>query len=254
MPLDLLDACDWSNKLSVFAFLGTSVTGAAQESRDVWMTHCGFPAKEFNQLFLKRPGQRHEECVAAAERWFEAVSLPFVVRFRADCEQACAKALAEAGYEREEEEIPVMVLPSIPESSPVSVEGLEIRRVESPEDLEAFQTTTMKGFGFPGDIGKLFVTSAFHARPDVRLYLGYVDGEPATTSALVATGPVAGIYFVATLEAYRGRGFGEASTWAAACGGRDLGCSFANLQASKMGRPVYERMGFETPVHYVGWS
>ena len=49
----------------------------------------------------------------------------------------------------------------------------------------------------------------------VRFYLGRVAGEPVATAALVATGEVAGIYWVATRERFRGRGFGAAATWAA---------------------------------------
>jgi GNAT superfamily N-acetyltransferase len=61
---------------------------------------------------------------------------------------------------------------------------------------------------------------------------------------LVATGSVAGIYWVATLDEQRGRGYGAALTWAAVAGGRELGCRIASLQASRLGRPVYSRMGF----------
>jgi hypothetical protein len=87
--------------------------------------------------------------------------------------------------------------------------------------------------------------------PNVKLYLGLVGEEPACTSALCASGPVAGIYWVSTLPGLRGRGLGEAVTWSAVRGGMELGCRFASLQASDMGQPVYERMGFTTPLHYV---
>ena len=83
------------------------------------------------------------------------------------------------------------------------------------------------------------------------LYLGCVDGEPVCTSAVVATGAIAGIYWVATLEKYRGRGLGEAITWESVKGGIALGCGIASLQASVLGQPVYERMGFRTPFDYV---
>ena len=61
---------------------------------------------------------------------------------------------------------------------------------------------------------------------------------------------VAGIYWVATIEEQRRRGYGEALTWAAVAGGRELGCGIASLQASKLGRRIYARMGFEHGLDY----
>lgn len=254
MVLDLLDACDHNHHVANFGFLATSATGAVYENRDLWMTHCGFPSKEFNSCFLKVPGQRHAESVAHAEKWYGELSLPYVIRMRTDLEEACARQLLDAGYERAEEETPVMALAKVPDAPPFQLEGLEIRYVETAEDLARFQTTTMEGFGFPGEAGKLFVTEEFHTRPGVRLFLGLVDGEPVATSALVVSQAMAGIYFVATKEAFRGKGYGEALTWAAVCGGREFRCTVSCLQASKMGKPVYERMGFTTPAHYIAYA
>ncbi len=42
----------------------------------------------------------------------------------------------------------------------------------------------------------------------------------------------------------------EAVTWAALREGFRRGGAFANLQASPMGRPIYERMGFITLTEY----
>jgi hypothetical protein len=39
-------------------------------------------------------------------------------------------------------------------------------------------------------------------------------------------------------------------TWAAVAGGQALGCTIANLQASQVGRLVYEGMGFEHAYDY----
>ena len=68
---------------------------------------------------------------------------------------------------------------------------------------------------------------------------------------LIATGRIAGIYWVATLEAHRRKGYAEALTWAALAAGRSRGCTIGSLQASVLGRPVYVRMGFEQTAEYV---
>jgi ribosomal protein S18 acetylase RimI-like enzyme len=98
----------------------------------------------------------------------------------------------------------------------------------------------------------------------LRRFLLRNDGEPVASSALLpgpAGSRLAGIFSVATLEHARGRGFGSIVTQAAMNAARDDGAEVAVLQASEMGRPVYERLGFETvasiAVHIPGktaWS
>jgi hypothetical protein len=47
------------------------------------------------------------------------------------------------------------------------------------------------------------------------------------------------------------RGYGEALTWAATRCRTDLP---STLQASSMGRPIYERMGFRTVASFTVWE
>lgn len=85
---------------------------------------------------------------------------------------------------------------------------------------------------------------------DYRVWLGLVDGMPvATATAWVSDGFV-GVYVVATRPEARGRGYGEAVTWAATLCRPDLP---ATLQASDEGRPVYERMGYRTVAEFTVW-
>jgi GNAT superfamily N-acetyltransferase len=75
------------------------------------------------------------------------------------------------------------------------------------------------------------------------IWVGRVDGRAVATSfAHVACGML-GVYAVAVLPDARRRGYGEALTWAATSYRPDLP---ATLQASSMGLPVYERMGYRT--------
>ncbi len=81
-------------------------------------------------------------------------------------------------------------------------------------------------------------------------FVGYADGAPVATSALYVSNRVAGVYNVATLDTHRGRGFGEAMTCHAVREGVARGAVMAALQASEMGKPIYERIGFRTVSPY----
>jgi GNAT superfamily N-acetyltransferase len=76
-------------------------------------------------------------------------------------------------------------------------------------------------------------------------FVGTVAGEDVASSGLMAFGGVAGIHNVATLPDRRRHGYGIAMTRAAIRYGRDLGYRVAVLGTSPMGRPGYERLGFE---------
>jgi hypothetical protein len=139
---------------------------------------------------------------------------------------------------------------ALPATRPAAPPGLEIEPVRTSEQLVAFREAAFRGFGYPVGAAHIFLSERVLELPQVRMYSGLLDGATISTAMLIATGSVAGIYFVATLEPHRGLGHGEALTWAAAQGGREFGCRIASLQASKLGRPVYARMGFAHVYHH----
>jgi len=84
-----------------------------------------------------------------------------------------------------------------------------------------------------------------------RVWVGYVGDRPVTTSTAYVDDAFVGVYAVATAPGARGRGYGEAITWAATLSRPDLP---ATLQASDMGRPVYTRMGYRTVTEFTVWD
>lgn len=59
-----------------------------------------------------------------------------------------------------------------------------------------------------------------------------------------------GVSFVSTLRPARKRGFGESMTWRAMISGKEAGFRVGYLRASKMGEPVYRKMGFVDGLPY----
>lgn len=86
---------------------------------------------------------------------------------------------------------------------------------------------------------------------DFRVWVGSVDGRPVSTAMAFLSDGFVGVYAVATAEDARGRGYGQALSWAATMCRPDLP---ATLQASAMGRPVYERMGYRTVARFTIWT
>jgi hypothetical protein len=61
---------------------------------------------------------------------------------------------------------------------------------------------------------------------------------------------IAWIGWIATRKEYRGLGLGRLATIAATRAGFLLGATFASLEATRMGFPVYARLGFEEVLRY----
>jgi hypothetical protein len=183
-----LHALDLNFYHAVGAMLGNSGTGEVRETQVLYLTCCGFPASEFNVAFLKLPvvAEEASEAIESAEAYFRSRKFPFRVSIRKGFEVACAPRLLESGY-RELKATPGMVLSPIRAPAPPHPD-LEVRRVCSPEELEHFQSTAIVGFGLPVQAGPIFLTRQFFELPNVELYVGYLDGRPACTSALVASG------------------------------------------------------------------
>jgi ribosomal protein S18 acetylase RimI-like enzyme len=78
-------------------------------------------------------------------------------------------------------------------------------------------------------------------------YVGYLDGQPVSTTAIVRGAGVLGVYNVATLPGYQRHGYGEAVMRdALAHAYAELGDMPVILQSTPAGLKLYERMGFRT--------
>jgi GNAT superfamily N-acetyltransferase len=75
-------------------------------------------------------------------------------------------------------------------------------------------------------------------------YVADLDGEPASVLSILPVDGDACVWAVATLPAARGRGLAGRLMHRALWDARSAGCDLSTLQATKMGEPVYTRLGY----------
>jgi GNAT superfamily N-acetyltransferase len=78
-----------------------------------------------------------------------------------------------------------------------------------------------------------------------RLYAARLDGETASVLAVTDTDGDCGVWWVATLPEAQGRGLAGRLLHVALAEARGRGMETSTLQATKLGRSVYGRLGYE---------
>jgi len=80
----------------------------------------------------------------------------------------------------------------------------------------------------------------------LRFYQARVEGEPGCVVATLDEGDDCGVYLVATLKGHRGRGLARRLMHLALADARERGRRTSTLQATKLGAPVYARLGYKS--------
>lgn len=229
--------------------------GLAEEADGLVLTATRIPIAFFNAAFITSPPTDPADTLVTIQRFYDRGGVPFTVRAPLAWATAIGPAADAAGLTRGADQ-PGMALWPIPDA-PLPPMGLVVRAADSLETLDVHVRVAAAGFGMPYDVLSSFVGQGLLDRGRFQLLIGEVDGSPVCTSAWCVTGDTVGVYNVATIESHRQRGLGEAMTWAAVHRGREAGgevVTVSILQASAMGRPIYERMGYRLVSPYAQWE
>jgi len=194
-----------------------------------------------------------EEALSRAAAFFAERGYGYEFWVREGTDDDIEKAAARLGM-RFAAELRGMLLTEIPEE-PQSVAGVEVRRVEDIQVFQDFRDVVAEGFQEEAPGCSDLVRSIFHAPAtllagDTAAFVLYDRGSPASASLTMLKDGIAWIGWVATRQKFRGCGLGRLATIAAARAGFRLGASFASLEATRMGVPVYSRLGFREVLRY----
>jgi GNAT superfamily N-acetyltransferase len=126
--------------------------------------------------------------------------------------------------------------------------GLDLHPVADGAEGEIFGDLAERGYGLPG-LGWLMTHHDCFAAPGCTWVIASEGTQPLGVAggflhrARGAT--VGGVYYVATPEEHRGRGVAATATAWVTNHLFDEGADVVVLQASDMGFPIYQRLGFE---------
>jgi GNAT superfamily N-acetyltransferase len=205
----------------------------------------GLPIALFNGCVVVEPAA--PSALDEALRWVAGAGVPLRLFVAHEHEPELAEVTVERRLERSPVPYPGMVLHPIadPDAPPANVV------VESADATGAdeFRSVAIAS-GFSREVAEALYSESFLADADVQAFVGRLDGRPVGYSLAILSERTGGVYNVGTVPDARRKGVGTALTWAAVDVARQAGFDCAVLQASEMGLPIYEAMGFRNVVLY----
>ncbi len=123
---------------------------------------------------------------------------------------------------------------------PLDVGDLEWGAESTPAELGRLNDLA---YGFEDGDGMAAAMTA--ESPGTTLYEARLGGEPACVLGTMDHGSDLGFYYVATAPSHRGKGLASRLMSVALEDARKRGLETSTLQSSAMGRPVYEKLGYE---------
>jgi ribosomal protein S18 acetylase RimI-like enzyme len=206
----------------------------------------GMPLATLNGVFTEVT-QPSITDVSAAAAAMAGLGVPWCIQFRGEPDPEAEQLARKYGLTGRDV-LPVMLHRTAPGQPvrPASESAASRVRVVGLEDRSRFAAALAAGFEAPLEVMAPFTTPEFFALPGAVPYAAEEDGKIVAVGLGIFLGETAGIFNIATVPAYRGRGYGRAVTWRIVTDGIERGAPLAFLQSSAAGYPLYQSMGFRT--------
>ena len=217
----------------------------------------GMPFDWFNQVLVEEDSATPDDLLAGVALARARLG-PFVVRLRGGVDDRFIPLLRDAGLRSPGEATitPGMVAHPIDREllARQAAPEFEIRRITDAAGLDVHRSVVTAGFASHPSVAAGTTCRELLDLPGCVLYVGCLDGVPVASGMGWRTGSTIGVYAISTVASARRQGFGASMTAHVVLDGLAAGCDAAALQASAMGRPIYERLGFRTVVRYESYA
>ncbi|MGM0440648.1 MAG: GNAT family N-acetyltransferase [Chlamydiota bacterium] len=176
--------------------------------------------------------------------------LPFSLICDGDDEKSLSEVLKAQGLHYDDScEGMILELQDLVTASP---DNIRVVADQTEETLNHWIEAVSIGFGIDENVIADF-SKPLISLDDQKFFVAYWDDEPISGGLLSLCGSTALIAYVATKPKWRCKGAGKALVEAALLDAYHNGCSNSVLQSSKMGKRIYESLGFQTVVDYHIW-
>ncbi len=227
-----------------------------KEANGVWIASLAASFQMFNAVFLSAPvvdEQEFQTRIAVGAQFMLARGLPWSLWIcdewlAAPVRKRCVKICARSGLQLASE-MPGMGTERLqpPERR---LPPLEFRPVTNEVERRAFCSIGSVCFHVPPGWFEEIFDRRMKDRREFEAWVGYLNGEPIASAATVMTGSVIGVYNVAVLPEFRGRGYAETiMRYAVAQAHEKTGLERVILQSTRQAIGMYERMGFSPFTH-----
>ncbi|MFW9879173.1 MAG: GNAT family N-acetyltransferase [Candidatus Thorarchaeota archaeon] len=125
---------------------------------------------------------------------------------------------------------------------------LQIKQVSDIWELKAFDDVHVKSHGNPDAFKIIFKNipkNAYNGKTPFRMYIGIYNDKVVNTGVLVFNSDVAGIYYIVTDPEERRKGYATDMMNYLLNEAKKENYEIAVLQASEVGKKVYEKIGFK---------
>lgn len=222
--------------------------GGCAERVGPWLCiDAGLGVSEFNIAVVVDAVSNPRAALREAMQWFALRGINARLDLRGSVDGALLAASMVEGFNFKFREA-VMALHPLPESLPVET-SLELREVANPADIDLYCSVDREEYR-DQEFQRAMVEKSM-VMGGVSLHLGLLEGRPVARSMAVVLDGLVGVHNVYVPPSLRRQGFGAALTAAAVEAGRMAGATAACLEATALGFPVYERMGFRKREDYV---
>jgi GNAT superfamily N-acetyltransferase len=260
LAIDQLLALGDANLVSYLRHVASTADGGSVHETDSVLAFAGghnYPGAYTNGVIRIGDGRRAgpAEVLGRADDFFRPMHRGYAVwirdHFDADLEAACVAA---GMWLRP----PAEGLPAIAIDHPIDMPAYNpdarIERVTDDAGRRDYVRIVAAGWNvadMPFELQERVLFSAASLDcANVAAFLAYLDGEPVSGCMTFVSDGAAGLFWASTLPAARGTGLGRAAFAAACRTGFEMGAVCATAQASAVGLPMWQRLGFQITTHY----